>query len=941
MADYAWSIGAGIRPRRLCRVLPAMAALGVLALAGCTGGGDGSVGVGSGQQPDPVAVDFPIAYTKGPLFDDQMQLQSNPDLRQVLRFNVGTDLYVRDRASPSAPERNVTSSITEGMGDVQGVQISADGKKVLFAMRGPFDPNLDAKDQPTWNIWEYEIATDTLRRIIASDVTAEAGQDISPHYLPDGRIVFASTRQRQSKAILLDEGKPQFDAQDEDRKEPAFVLHVMDDDGGNLHQISFNQSHDLDPTVLQSGKILFSRWDHAGSVNGVNLYQVNPDGTDLELLYGAESHMTGTNGAEVEFVDAHELPDGRIMAITRPFVQPDLGGAIVTIDTPDYVENTQSIATSPGLTGPAEVPATPNDVTTAAAPSPGGRFSSAFPLWDGTGRVLVSWSICRVVDANGATVPCTDQALADPAAQAAPPLYGIWMYDPRDQTQLPIVTGEEGVLISDVVAAQPRPAPQSIPDKTVGVDLDRNLAAANAGVIDIRSVYDVDGVDTAKPDIATLADPAKTTAAQRPARFLRIVKAVSIPDKDTRNIKNTAFGPDRRQGMREIVGYTPIAPDGSVRVEVPANVALAVSVVDANGRRISARHQNWLQVRPGEELKCNGCHDPRSGLSHGRHDSFASVYAGAAATGVAFPNTIQSGVDAIIPNFGETMAEARTRVSCQSDCAALLPSMDVVYKDVWTDPAVRTPDPRRHLQLRERSGAADDDGLHDEVDAYLPRDHQLRAEHRSALELAPARRERCGPYLQSGRLPRARGCDGCRGRARGAAGSRGRRALAGSDGSAQRLSGAAVPGRPAGSHERRAAGRARADGHRCRRQSDLQPRDRAPANERGRRARIDALLCRIRPGRQPRGLDEPGRAQARGRMARHRRAVLQQPVRRSGQLDAETLPRRARRDRAPCRRRLCRLRAGRGRGASACSRRARLGQLDGGRSVGRRRARSS
>src|SRR5690606_5416801 len=134
------------------------------------------------------------------------------------------------------------------------------------AMRGPFDPDLDDEDQPTWNIWEYEIATDTLRRIITSDITAEAGQDISPHYLADGRIIFASTRQRQSKAVLLDEGKPQFDAQDEDRNEPAFVLHVMDDDGENLHQVSFNQSHDLDPTLLDSGKVLFSRWDHAGGV---------------------------------------------------------------------------------------------------------------------------------------------------------------------------------------------------------------------------------------------------------------------------------------------------------------------------------------------------------------------------------------------------------------------------------------------------------------------------------------------------------------------------------------------------------------------------------------------------------------------------------------------------------------------------------------------------
>jgi hypothetical protein len=670
---------------------PALLGAAAVALGGC-GGGDGSVGVGTGQQPDPVAPDFPIAYTKGPLFDANMQLQSNTDVRDVLRFNVGTDLYMRDRASPGAVERNITFRETQGQGDVMGVEISVDGAKVLFAMRGPFDPNLAAEDQPTWNIWEYEIATDTLRRIIASDITAEAGHDIAPHYLPDGRIIFSSTRQRTAKAILLDEGKPQFDALDEDRNEPAFVLHVMRDDGSDLEQVSFNQSHDLDPVVLDNGKVLFSRWDHAGNVNAINLYQMNPDGSELELLYGAESHLTGTNGGEVQFLNARQMLDGRIMAIVRPFDHQELGGAITIIDTPTYVENTQPIAAYAGMTGPAQTAATPNQVRTDDLPSQGGRFSSAFPLWDGTDRVLTSWAICRLAEpdpddpAAQIFVPCTDERLADPNAVSAPPLYGIWMYEPATQTQQPIVIGEEGVLIGDVAAAQPRPNPISIPDKVAGVDLDADLVSEGAGILNIRSVYDIDGV--ASVDIGAVADPAQTTALQRPARFLRVEKAVAIPDEDLVDLAATAFGPNIQQGMREIVAYAPIEPDGSVRVKVPANVPLAVSVLDFDGRRISARHQNWLQVLPGDELACNGCHSPLSGLSHGRSDSFDSAYAGAAGTGVPFPNTVA----ALSPNAGETMAETRTRLACATDCAALEPSVDLLYDDVWTDPAVRAPD---------------------------------------------------------------------------------------------------------------------------------------------------------------------------------------------------------------------------------------------------------
>lgn len=659
-----------------------------LVIAGC-GGNDGSIGVGGGQDPDPVALDFPIAYTKGPLLDDQMQLFSNTDVREVTRFNVGTDLYMRDRASPTAVERNVTESVTQELGDVMGPEISVDGSKILFAMRGPFDPNLNDEDQPTWNIWEYDIPGDTLTRLIPSDITAEAGHDLAPHYLADGRVIFSSTRQRQSKAVLLNENKPQFEAQDENRNEPAFLLHVMDIDGSNMHQVSFNQSHDLDPTLLDDGRVMFSRWDNAPGVNGIHLYTMNPDGTDLHLLYGAESHQSGTNGTEAQFLNARESDDGRIMAIVRPFDHPELGGAIDYIEAQSFTENFQPTAPNVGLTGPAQTAATTGNVRTDLAPSPGGRYRSAFPLWDGTDRVLVTWAICRVDD-NGVIFPCDAQRLADPNVQLAQPLYGVWMYNPLDQTQLPIVIGEEGVLIGDVVAAQPRRTPQVINDGIAGVDLDADLVNEGVGILNIRSVYDIDGIDTANPDIETVADPAATTAAERPARFLRVVKPVSMPDDDVLDFDNSAFGRSAAQGMREILAYAPIEPDGSVRVKVPANVAFGISVLDESGRRISPRHQNWLQVLPGEVLACNGCHNPASGMSHGRADSFDPAYAGAQTTGVPFPNTDS----ALFADFGETMAEARTRISCTTDCAALEPSVDLDYVDVWTDAAAagRAPD---------------------------------------------------------------------------------------------------------------------------------------------------------------------------------------------------------------------------------------------------------
>ncbi|MGB5338026.1 MAG: hypothetical protein WBO06_02915 [Gammaproteobacteria bacterium] len=664
------------RCSNLCRSYLLAGVAGML-LTACGGSGEG-------QDPDPLVEDFGIAFVARPVPMDEEGIPVQPDIREVTTFNAGADLFYRELASPSAPERNVTVAFTGGMGDVKDVEASYDGEKLLFAMRAPEIENADPEDQPKWNIWEYEIATDLLQRVIPSDITAEAGHDVAPYYLPDGRIIFSSTRQRQSKAILLDEGKPQFPALDEDTGEPAAVLHVMNADGSDIHQVSFNQSHDLDPVVLSSGEVVFSRWDGMGNRNTISLYKMHPDGTELEILYGAHSHdITNVDRRGLHFLQPRERADGRLSSIFTRLTDTYRGGDLVVIDTPNYIDEDQPTASNQGLmSGPGHVSAAVNvtneiDTSTREVlPSPGGRYSSAYPLLGGTDRALVSWNLCRLMEYD-IIVPCSPERLADPLAVEAPPLYGIFMYNLANKTQQPIVAPQEGMTYTDVVAAQPRDLPAVIFDKAPGIDLDPELVSEDAGILNIRSVYDIDGVDTAVPDIPTQADPAETTAADRPARFLRIIKAVGIPDDDVRDFRSSAFGASRAQQMREIVGYVPVQPDGSVRVKVPAYTPLAISVVDKSGQRIGGRHQSWLQLRAGETVNCSGCHDHSTGIPHGHPEAPPSVYAGAPVTGLPFPNTDP----ALFANFAETMAETLTRL----DTTALLPTVDMVYRDVWTD----------------------------------------------------------------------------------------------------------------------------------------------------------------------------------------------------------------------------------------------------------------
>jgi hypothetical protein len=675
-------------------------------LNGCSGGG--SFNIANSQQADPATNDYPIFYVKRTIPTAKDITNGAGDVRMMRVAFPSADLYMRASAAPNAVETNITTRITSTTPnmtwDVKDVDCSADGTMVIFAMRGPMAANQQQKNAPSWRIYQYVVATDTLTAVInpSTDPDPPTVNDVSPHYLPDGRIVFSSTRQTQSEAVLLNISLQQFTYQDEANTEPAFVLEVMNADGSNVHQISFNQSDDRDATVLSSGRVLWTRWDNApGGTNAMHLYSSNPDGTDTELYYGANSHNTGTNGTVIEFMRPREMQNGNILSLIRQFADTDFGGNLVIINGTQYVENTQALAAYTGLTGPAQSAATPNDVSTIPGPSPGGRFNSAFPLWDGTNRILVSWEQCRILNTDGTIGPCTSAALADPTVQTAPPLYSVWMFDPSSNTMLPVMEPVEGVMVTDVVATQPRPLQNIILDQVPGVNLNQDLVDAVVGVIDIKSVYDFDGVDTAVPNIQTVANPIATPASSRPARFVRVTKAVSMPNMQVVNLSNAAFGASNF--MRQIVGYAPVEPDGSVQIQVPADVAFSLEVLDANGRNISPNLAVWLQAIPGEVVSCNGCHKTptvQSPLSHGRSGAFNPAYSGST-TGAAWPGTLATTCDtcnpilpALVPIQGETMAETRARITCAIGsglACSQVPSVNVLYTDVWTDKNQATP----------------------------------------------------------------------------------------------------------------------------------------------------------------------------------------------------------------------------------------------------------
>jgi len=593
--------------------------------------------------------DFPIVYV-----NRSIDAVGNPT--DGIMFTPGGDLYIRDLASPSAGSRNISASHTQGRGDVSDPEVSYDGTRVLFAMRGP--------DDATWNIWEYDRTIGDLRRVIGDDAVADIGDDVDPAYLPDGRIVFSSNRQ-QTTRLTLDEP---YAYRDEYERERSIVLHVMDADGADIRQISFNQSHDRNPTVLMSGQIMFARWDHVANRNHFPLFTTDPDGTSIFVQYGAFSPGNS-------FLHPREMPDGRVLSSLMPLSGTDEGGALVTIDVKNYSDDGQPASADP-MQSRGQLQPTLFDTPLGREYAEKGRYTTPYPLWDGTNRALVSFKP-NLPENRAETEP--NPLTGEDEAVENPPQYGIYMFDFGNQSLRPIVLPAVGRSLTDPIAVMPREVPNIIADD----NLAGTLADDGLGILNVKSVYDTDFLDimgnsvlvagetipqsAGVPDISRLKDPALTVAAGRPARFVRVTAAVPTPP----GISMETIGASDFE-MQRIVGHADVEPDGSLRIEVPANTPLGLQILDAQGRAFQA-HTNWLQVRPGETRTCNGCHSPRRGSALN-----ATPIAG------NHPNTL------LVAVSGESMAETRTRL----DPAALMLETDLAYTDVWTDAAaaMRAPD---------------------------------------------------------------------------------------------------------------------------------------------------------------------------------------------------------------------------------------------------------
>ncbi len=283
-------------------------------------------------------------------------------------YRPGRNLHI---LRPARPDGAVTPLTRFEDGYVAEPELSWDGRNVVFSYRG--------QDNPWWHVYRITVDGSQLEQL-----THGPYHDVGPAYLPDGRIVFTSSR---------------VGIRDEYHGYPCTSLHVMNPDGTDIHTIATNIGRDNEPAVLLDGRVVFSRLEvfYSRNKTELTLHAANPDGTRDMVLYGPERRVfwRGLNHGPRTPADGQEAPlTHRVLRMTQPQPMPD-GQNIVVV--------TQGGLALVGPSRYSEQIVTPDNTTRS--------YTTPFPLPDG-----------RIMCASTLKTPDRDKVDL-----------GLYVFDPRSR----------------------------------------------------------------------------------------------------------------------------------------------------------------------------------------------------------------------------------------------------------------------------------------------------------------------------------------------------------------------------------------------------------------------------------------------------------------------------------------------------------------------------
>ena len=169
----------------------------------------------------------------------------------------GGGLYVVDLAGGKP---RLTKLVDASAGLILDANISYDGRTVLFSWKRTMQDKLQL----------YTIGVDGTD---LTQITDHESNNLNACWLPDDSIAFLSDR-KPAFAYCWTSSTP--------------ILYRCDRDGGNVRRLSANYLNDFTPSVMEDGRIIYSRWEYVDrpAIPIQGLWSINPDGTGLAGYFG-------------------------------------------------------------------------------------------------------------------------------------------------------------------------------------------------------------------------------------------------------------------------------------------------------------------------------------------------------------------------------------------------------------------------------------------------------------------------------------------------------------------------------------------------------------------------------------------------------------------------------------------------------------------------------
>jgi hypothetical protein len=218
----------------------------------------------------------------------------------------------------------LTVLLDDPEGSMRDPCVHYDGRRILFAYR----------KGTTENYLLYTINADGtgLRQI-----TEGTYDDYEPCWLPDGGIVFVTTRaNRWVNCWLTQVGN----------------IWRCDADGRNMRALSANLEQDNTPWVLPDGRILYMRWEYIdrNQVTFHHLWTMYPDGTGQTVFFG------NLNPGGV-FIDAKPIPgsDDVVLSNSPGHGRTEHEGFVARVSAkrgPDQLDSLRNINRKPNCRDP-------------------------------------------------------------------------------------------------------------------------------------------------------------------------------------------------------------------------------------------------------------------------------------------------------------------------------------------------------------------------------------------------------------------------------------------------------------------------------------------------------------------------------------------------------------------------------------------------------------